>query len=231
MNVKIFNSKNAHDSYWKDLHGGLSSLDDSPRIRIAREWLFRLKPRRILDIGCGPGNLARSMKAESARLNIDGLDFSPVALDEAGKYLDNCLQTDIDQSDIPAQDGIYDAVCCLETVEHVYDVDHLLREINRVLAASGRALISVPNLAYWRYRVQLFCGILPHPEVTDAKHLHFFTYASLKEKARAAGLDVSGSWGYSERARLAVRLWPSLFSSTVFLEFKKRQTDPKEASA
>jgi 2-polyprenyl-3-methyl-5-hydroxy-6-metoxy-1,4-benzoquinol methylase len=223
MNKDMINAQSTHDSYWQNFSGVWLDLDNSPRIQIACQWLCRLNPQVVLDIGCGPGHLGRLLKGKFTKIRVDGLDFSRVALDEAKKHLDNCWQVDIDQNNIPAADNTYDALCCLEMIEHVYDVSHLLQEIKRVLKNSGRALISVPNLAYWRYRLQVVFGILPHPEITDEKHLHFFTYASLRKRIKDAGMAVVECRGYSERAMIAARLWPALFSSTLFLEIKISQ--------
>ena len=124
----------------------------------------------------------------------------------------------IDIEDIPAADEYYDAVICMEFLEHVYDVTHVLKEIRRVLKLGGKALISVPNLAYWRFRLQLLVGVLPHPEVFNPEHIHAFCFSSLQEKLAQSGLFVSRYWGYGNRIRILAEKYPQLFSSTIFVE-------------
>ena len=152
---------------------------------------------------------------------MDGFDLSSVAIEHAKQYLNRCWKLNIDVADVPISDETYDAIVCLEVTEHVYDVYHLLDEIKRILKNSGRALISVPNLAYWRYRLQLLIGQLPHPEVTDERHLHMFTLASIKERLFSIGLQMKRVWGYGERVRPLVNLYPGLLSSTLFVEVGK----------
>jgi SAM-dependent methyltransferase len=45
---------------------------------------------------------------------------------------------------VPPHDGRYDAVVCMEVLEHVVDVDALLAQIERWLAPGGELLVSVP---------------------------------------------------------------------------------------
>lgn len=93
-----------------------------------------------------------------------------------------------------------------------------MTEIKRVLKESGKVLISVPNLAYWRYRLQLLIGQVPHPEVTDEKHLRVFSFSSIKDRFFRAGLKVERCWGYGRRLPILARNYPKLFSSTLFIE-------------
>lgn len=49
---------------------------------------------------------------------------------------------------IPMADEQFDAVVCLEVLEHVPDPEQALRELHRVLARGGRLVLSVPHLGY-----------------------------------------------------------------------------------
>ena len=46
---------------------------------------------------------------------------------------------------LPFRDGAFDRVYCSEVLEHVLDPESVIREMHRVLAPGGIAVISVPN--------------------------------------------------------------------------------------
>lgn len=217
----IHTKKSDHDSYWKEFNSGFKEFDNLARTIIAKKWLRELKADFILDIGCGPGYLAKLVKEENPNSKFDGVDFSSEALKHAKQYLHQFWEMDIDFSDIEAADETYDAVLCLECVEHVYDVHHTLCEIKRLLKKTGRGLISVPNLAYWKYRLQLLLGQLPHTEVTDERHLHMFTFGSLKNRLLKAGLKIERAWGYGKKMSYFAYRHFKLLSSTIYIEVSR----------
>jgi 2-polyprenyl-3-methyl-5-hydroxy-6-metoxy-1,4-benzoquinol methylase len=207
-----------HDRNWQIAMNEMEKFDELPRVKIARDWIITNKPRYLLDVGCGPGYLARIIKNYHLQIEIHGIDFSKTAIDHASNFLERSWRLDIDYEDIPAEDGSYDAIICMEVLEHVYNVTHIMNEIRRVLNHRGKALISVPNLAYWRYRFQLLKGVLPHPEVFSSEHIHAFVLSSLQEKLAQSGLYISEYRGYGNRIKFLAEKFPQLFSSTIFVE-------------
>lgn len=220
-NITRTASERLHSQGWDELKNQMGDLEKLPRIKIANKWITKFRPGKILDIGCGPGHLADVIKKSLIQTEVHGLDFSKSATEFAKESLDCFWRLNIDLEDIPVENNQYDAIICLEVLEHVYDVTRVLREIHRLLKPSAKALISVPNLAYWRYRTQLLRGVLPHPEVFNPEHIRAFTLGSLKNKLIAAHLDAECWWGYGERLRLFAKRFPSLFSSTLFVQCSK----------
>ena len=51
-----------------------------------------------------------------------------------------------DAARLPFADGSFDVVVCLEVIEHLPQPEQVLREVNRVLRAGGRAYFSMPFL-------------------------------------------------------------------------------------
>ncbi len=214
----IVTPESIHDDEWDQYHSDFEKVKNLPRTRIAANWIKDMKPKILLDIGCGPGHLAKTIRESISQIEIHGIDFSRVAIEHAKTTLDECWCLNLDTDDIPAGRDSYDAIVCLEVLEHVYDADHILHEIRRVLKPNGRILISVPNLAYWRYRLQLMVGQVPHDEVLNAQHIRVFNLSTLKNKVSLSDMKVEKCWGHGVRMqRLAYNL-PKLFSSTLFVE-------------
>jgi SAM-dependent methyltransferase len=59
-------------------------------------------------------------------------------------HLDGVAFDRIDRLDDPAHAGAYDGVICMEVLEHVVDVDRIIDQLWRLLAANGTLVVSVP---------------------------------------------------------------------------------------
>ncbi len=97
---------------------------------------------RILDAGCGPGNLCREFKTFGYS-DLTGLDISDANV-EAAKPHFRRVHRGVCES-IPEPDGTFDAIVCNEVIEHVIDVRGALRELRRVLKPRGWLFISTDN--------------------------------------------------------------------------------------
>jgi 2-polyprenyl-6-hydroxyphenyl methylase / 3-demethylubiquinone-9 3-methyltransferase len=92
---------------------------------------------RILDLGCGAGFLAN----ELVRFGYDvtGLDASESTLEVARRH-DSTGKVDYRRGDAYCMefgDGIFDAVCAMDFLEHVENPGQVVREVSRVLRAGG----------------------------------------------------------------------------------------------
>ncbi len=100
---------------------------------------------RILDAGCGEGVLVEELR-QAGREAI-GLDLN---------YESDAVRRG-DVRAIPFPPATFDAVTCLDTLEHLQFADQpvALAEIKRVLRPGGMLLLSVPNLAHLNSRLRL----------------------------------------------------------------------------
>ena len=112
--------------------------------------LLRANARRVLDIGCGPGQLACLLR-DRGIAEYHGFDFSPKRVEQAQKV---CPEYRFTIEDAFATDlfttFVYDSVVCTEFLEHVErDLEVLQR-----IASGTRVLATVPNFpggAHVRY--------------------------------------------------------------------------------
>ncbi len=98
---------------------------------------------RVLEIGCGPGELwVRNLDRIPTGWEITLSDFSPGMLEQARGNLQQsdhpfaCVQ--IDAQAIPYANGYFDAVIANHMLYHVPDRAKALAEMRRVLKAGGR---------------------------------------------------------------------------------------------
>lgn len=116
---------------------------------------------RILDIGCGDGNFSILLKRACQAKEVYGVEISQKGVDCARANGVNVTQLDIDDEDFPFDSDFFDAIFAGEILEHLFDPDHCLTEIHRVLARKGLCVITTPNLASIHNRLALLLGYQP----------------------------------------------------------------------
>jgi SAM-dependent methyltransferase len=133
------------------------------------------RPLRIVDVGCGPGNMLRRFADWG---DVVGLDYSLDALAFArGKGVRRVLAGDV--TALPFATGSVDCVLALEVIEHCSDDAAALAEIARVLRPGGVLAVTVPAfMALWRY----------HDEAYG--HCRRYVRGELAERVRRAGISV-----------------------------------------
>src|SRR4051794_14073436 len=101
----------------------------------------------VLDLGVGDGRVA----AESRATRLVGADTSRVALDRARPRLPEAELVLVRPDEpLPFDDNSFDLVTCIETIEHIRDVQLALSEVRRVLRPGGRVAITTPAGSRWR---------------------------------------------------------------------------------
>lgn len=99
-----------------------------------------------LDVACGTGYPSELLTPVGTDRGYVGVDISRRALEYATRYYDRAdgyLQGD--GTSLPVADDSFQTITCIETVEHVSDDEGLLRELRRVLASDGAAVVTTPN--------------------------------------------------------------------------------------
>lgn len=111
---------------------------------------------RWLDIGCGRGDLLRRIRDEWSPAELFGID----PLD----WLDDDLRPDVSFDTIAAEEAVslpvVDRVLLVEAIEHLEAPWSALRQAARLVAPGGRIVVSTPNLASLRHRLEL--GVRGH---------------------------------------------------------------------
>jgi len=98
----------------------------------------------VLDVGCAKGFLVLAF----ANLGIDvhGVDMSPYGVSESpGEIRDRLHVCNIEQDQLPFEDGFFDLVVMSDVIEHLHSFDHALKEVKRVLKPAGYAFVKTPG--------------------------------------------------------------------------------------
>jgi ubiquinone/menaquinone biosynthesis C-methylase UbiE len=137
-----------------------------------------------LDLGAGDGRLTRHLRAGA----VTAADTSALALRRAAARLPDAEIAVVEPDErLPFVDGEFELVLCVETIEHVRDVQLFLSEVRRVLRPGGGLALTTPAFSRWK---ALFGGF---DEMFDplSPHLRFFTRSSLARVLDALGFDVT----------------------------------------
>jgi SAM-dependent methyltransferase len=120
------------------LYGGGTDARD-----VVLEVLGRLAPRRVLEVGCGWGELAERVERELGCETV-ALDLSPRMVELARERGVDARVADVQALPFAAEE--FDAVVAAWMLYHVADLERALGEIARVLRPGG-ALVAVTNAA------------------------------------------------------------------------------------
>ncbi|MFI5201667.1 MAG: class I SAM-dependent methyltransferase [Candidatus Kapaibacterium sp.] len=187
---------------------------------------FRMIPTgaRVLDIGCHTGILGAALR-ERKQCIVTGIDNDSEALHAAAGRLDAVLPVDLEQPGwarrlLEAGMKDFDILLFGDVIEHTRDPLAIIREARALLAANGKIIVSVPNIANLRIRLGLLRGQFDYTEsgILDKTHLRFFTIRSARKLLRKAGYHITHESysGYSMPRRL-IDLAPSLFAVNIIM--------------
>ncbi len=192
--------KELYEKIWqrKAQDSGLE-IERGSRADIALKLLE--KGDKLLDIGCGDGTLGYF--AKNNYNEVYGVDVSDIALKIAKGRGIITRKVNINEESLPFEADYFDAVTCLDVLEHVFEPEDLIKESSRVLKEGGIVVISTPNIRYWHHLYDLaFRGIFPKTsgdkEHYDGGHLHYFTFGDIEillEKRGFKVLQMSGVFG------------------------------------
>jgi glycosyltransferase involved in cell wall biosynthesis len=195
--------------------------------------------REVLDLGCGPGHVAR--ECERLGVRVTAVDRVPPALGAASRFVEH----DLEAGPPPLAPSAFDVVLLLDVLEHLAEPELFLLALRaRSASAPGgqspRVVITTPNVAFVAVRLNLLLGRFNYAErgILDITHRRLFTKRSLLVALEECGYDVEEVEGIGVPFQavlsgglgrvlgwLADRLagfWPSLFAFQLLVVCRPR---------
>lgn len=147
-------------------------------------------PRRVLDVGCSSGYLARPLAEKG--IEVVGIELDPVAASEARSVCADVLVGNVETMELPLEPQSFDVLLCGDLVEHLRDPAATLQRLRALARDGGRLVLTTPNIANWAMRVSLLFGRWRYTErgILDRTHTHLFTRKTLVETVDRAGYRV-----------------------------------------
>lgn len=154
--------------------------------------------QRVLDVGCGTGNLLRAIGRRYPEVELAGLDPDPMMLARAGRKarragLDLRLDRGFAQ-DLPYPDGSFDRVFSSLMLHHLDTAakDALLAEVRRVLRPDG--LLVLADAVFDEHHHRRMREHL-HDNVGDAVAQRMAAAGFTVEPTRTTALRIGGKVG------------------------------------
>mgnify|MGYP005738460573 FL=1 len=143
---------------------------------------------RVLDVGCGDGNLLLYLK-KNKRIDGRGLEINQKNVQEClGKGL-AVVEGDAEKDLINYPNRSFDVAILNQAIQQFYEPRRVLNELLRI---ANKAIITIPNFGYWKVRLNLlFTGTMPVTKTLphswyDTPNLHM---SSIKDFYNLCNLD------------------------------------------
>ena len=198
-----------------------------PDLEIICEWI---KPNtRILDLGCGDGTLLTHLKQTR---NVTGYGLE---IDE--KNILQCIVKGVQVIQANLDEGIteffeensFDYVVMTQTLQAIHHPDKLLDQMLRI---GKEGIVTFPNFAYWKNRVQLgLGGYMPMTRTLpsnwyDTENIHLCTIQDFEKLCQQRSMKIiqRTAVDYAHRRSLGIKLFPNLLGELALYRFSKKSS-------
>ncbi len=113
--------------------------------------LSPLKGKIHLDVACGLGLLLKTFDQHGAK--VHGVDISTEAIQKAKVFCPNATINEANAETLPYEDGFFDSVTCIGSLERMLDREKVISEQARVTKPDGKLCFMVRNAENftWNY--------------------------------------------------------------------------------
>ena len=147
---------------------------------------------RVLDLGCGEGELLARLKADKA-VNGYGLEIDPDNITTCIHKGVNVIEQDLDAGLDNFADDSFDMVVMTETLQSVKAPVQMLKDMLRI---ARECVVTFPNFGHWRCRTYLATrGRMPVSEHLphswyDTPNIHLCTFLDFEQLCQAEGFNI-----------------------------------------
>jgi methionine biosynthesis protein MetW len=184
--------------------------------------IARLVPQgaRVLDLGCGDGALLDLLKRERGCSGY-GVEIADANLLACVRRGVDVIQLNLDEGLAMFDDGSFDVVLQIDTLQHLRNTETMLVETARV----GRVgIVAFPNFAHWPNRLSILRGRMPVTKRLpyqwyDTPNIRVGTFKDFEVLATRNRLTLLDAFGLQEGRE--VRLLPNARAGTAVFKFER----------
>ncbi len=169
-------------------------MEQTPIHELHNPDLLKLIPpncKRLIEIGCSSGALAREFKNNAPDAHYFGVEIDPSYATLASRFCDQTATLDIENADETFWSLVGDRDCWIfgDTLEHLQNPWLVLKRVYEVLPVGGVVVACIPNAQHWSLQVRLSIGDFRYEEagLMDKTHLRWFTRQTMIELFSQAG--------------------------------------------
>jgi 2-polyprenyl-3-methyl-5-hydroxy-6-metoxy-1,4-benzoquinol methylase len=178
----------AYDDYYRAVANGHQEAEDGAALAVEQasvvSSLFDHYPRRVLDFGCGTGDLLIALASASPGARFFGCDMNGAAVAVAAERASGLSNVRFGSLDDARPLSPFDAIIMSHVIEHVVDFGQLAPVVD-LLSEGGLLYVEVPNAS--DYEAYLRTEFLYY---FDRLHVNHFTPQALAALFGALGLSL-----------------------------------------
>jgi methionine biosynthesis protein MetW len=190
--------------------------------RVTMQSIAALVPAgsRVLDLGCGDGAMLDYLQRER-RCTGYGIEIADANVLACVKRGVDVIQLNLDEGLSMFDDGSFDVVLQIDTLQHLRNTETMLVETARV----GRVgIVAFPNFAHWPNRLAIARGRMPVTKRLpyqwyDTPNIRVGTYKDFEVLATKNKLSILDSFGLQEGRE--VRFLPNARAGTAVFKFER----------
>ena len=156
---------------------------------------------------------------------MDGIEPNPSAAAIAKAFYRNfyCSIFQEIKESIILED--YDFIVMADVIEHIIDPFIFLSELIEGLSNKTKIILSIPNVAHYSVRLELFSGQFRYVDsgLLEKTHVRFFTFETIEDLIRNIGLSVDSMY-YLRRIKNPVLTMPQRLSWLCYLRLIGNQS-------
>ena len=156
--------------------------------------LIPIQSKKIIEVGCSSGALAREFKKNSTECYWLGIEIDSNYAEIAKRHCDETQVLNIEIAPESFWVKANNADCWIfgDTLEHLKDPWSVLRLVRDNISPKGSIIVCIPNAQHWSIQVKLSIGDFRYEAsgLLDKTHLRWFTRQTLIEMFDHSGFQI-----------------------------------------
>jgi len=147
--------------------------------------LIPIQSKKIIEIGCSSGALARELKKISSNCYWLGIEINSTYAELAKRHCDESMVLNIENAPENFWEETKNTDCWIfgDTLEHLKDPWSILKLIRANISKTGSVVACIPNAQHWFMQAKLNIGDFRYEKsgLLDKTHICWFTRQTIIE--------------------------------------------------